>query len=64
MQDERGLMTIRDYNPLMKNVPYGQDTTVKETNAICGKENICCGIDNKFACCWCVCAKLTVDENM
>lgn len=49
IQDERGLMTIRKYNPKKKNVPYGVSTDVES-------DNTCCGIDNKCLCCICFCA--------
>lgn len=50
-------MTIRAYNPKLKNVPFGEETNVKINDAICGIENV-------ILCCYCLVTKYMVNSSM
>lgn len=49
------LMTIRAYNPKLKNVAYGEETSVVVTNNVCGV------VDSVF-CCYCYLTKHLVND--
>lgn len=57
VQDERGLITVRRYNPDMKLAPYGEVTETKPNFG-------CCGIQNKCLCCYCWCVHSCVNKGM